>query len=93
MEAIKNSRIIVVLLILYIGIAILVVTLDQNQKSKDKSSTTTTETKETNTKTKSELCADATCDSCYNDEELNVRICSGCVSEDDEQLGTCTYNE
>lgn len=93
MEAIKNSRIILVLLIIYIGIAILVVTLDQNQKAKDKAKSSTNETTETNTKSKSELCADATCSTCYHDEELNVRICSGCVSEDDEDLGTCTYNQ
>lgn len=47
MEAIKHSRIIVVLLILYIGISILVVTLDNaNKKNKKSSSNNNTEEKD-----------------------------------------------
>ena len=47
MEAIKHSRIIVVLLILYIGISIIVVTLDNSSKKKndDKSGTSNTTNK------------------------------------------------
>lgn len=45
MEAIKHSRIIVVLLILYIGISILVVTLDKIQTKKGGSSDSTAEAK------------------------------------------------
>ena len=48
MEAIKNSRIIVVLLILYIGISILVITLDNNNKKSKE--TNKNDTKENNTK-------------------------------------------
>ena len=43
MEAIKHSRIIVVLLILYIGISIIVVTLDNSQKKKTKDNSNTSD--------------------------------------------------
>ena len=43
MEAIKHSRIIVVLLILYIGISIIVVTLDKSQKKSKSSKSNTNE--------------------------------------------------
>ncbi|MBR5662349.1 MAG: hypothetical protein IKX00_01705 [Bacilli bacterium] len=42
MEAIKHSKIIIVLLILYIGISILVVTLDNSNRKNKKSSTSST---------------------------------------------------
>lgn len=50
MEAIKHSRIIVVLLILYIGISILVVTLDNSNKNNKKSNNSSNDTKQNDTK-------------------------------------------
>lgn len=77
MEAIKHSRIIVVLLILYIGISIIVVTLDNSQKKNKKSSSETSQ--KTDDSVKEFITEISTINSnvisYYSDREIQTEIC------------------
>lgn len=89
MEAIKHSRIIVVLLILYIGISILVITLDQKQNKGKSSSDKTSEKSDTKPTNK---CKDAICELCEVNEDAEIKTCEECYDTDGNSIGRCIYD-